>query len=113
LCFHFFITPLPQSKNKNQKNAQTPTGIMISTKKQFHLLGENQRQSSPSLTNQTLVQTKFGSTDVSSRTKDGIARNAVTEAYKKNNYKVTFGKRLNKNFAVEGSYTNYSSDAEK
>ncbi|VVM23396.1 hypothetical protein BSPWISOXPB_108 [uncultured Gammaproteobacteria bacterium] len=27
---------------------------MISTKKQFHLLGENQRQSSPSLTNQTL-----------------------------------------------------------
>ncbi|VVM24794.1 hypothetical protein BSPWISOXPB_8571 [uncultured Gammaproteobacteria bacterium] len=31
---------LPQSKNKNQKNAQTPTGIMISTKKQFHLLGE-------------------------------------------------------------------------
>ncbi|VVH64650.1 hypothetical protein BSPLISOX_2744 [uncultured Gammaproteobacteria bacterium] len=57
------------------------------------------------------VQTKFGSTDVSSRTKDGIARNAVTEAYKKNNYKVTFGKRLNKNFAVEGSYTNYSSDA--
>jgi hypothetical protein len=32
------------------------------------------------------------------------------EAYKKNNYKVTFGKRLNKNFAVEGSYTNYSSD---
>jgi hypothetical protein len=35
-------------------NAQTPTGIMISTKKQFHLLGENQRQSSPSLTNQTL-----------------------------------------------------------
>ncbi|VVH62327.1 hypothetical protein BSPWISOX_2496 [uncultured Gammaproteobacteria bacterium] len=45
---------LPQSKNKNQKNAQTPTGIMISTKKQFHLLGENQRQPSPSLTNQTL-----------------------------------------------------------
>jgi hypothetical protein len=34
---------LPQSKNKNQKNAQTPTGIMISTKKQFHLLGENQK----------------------------------------------------------------------
>jgi hypothetical protein len=27
---------------------------MISTKKQFHLLGENQRQPSPSLTNQTL-----------------------------------------------------------
>ncbi|VVM26882.1 hypothetical protein BSPWISOXPB_5563 [uncultured Gammaproteobacteria bacterium] len=26
---------------------------MISTKKQFHLLGENQRQPSPSLTNQT------------------------------------------------------------
>ncbi|SSC08942.1 hypothetical protein BTURTLESOX_124 [bacterium endosymbiont of Bathymodiolus sp. 5 South] len=45
---------IPQSKNKNQKNAQTPTGIMISTKKQFHLLGENQRQPSPSLTNQTL-----------------------------------------------------------
>jgi hypothetical protein len=34
----------------------------------------------------------------------------VTVAYKKNNYKVIFGKRLNKNFAVEGSYTNYSSD---
>ncbi len=49
---HLYL--LPQSKNKNQKNAQTPTGIMISTKKQFHLLGENQRQSSPSLTNQTL-----------------------------------------------------------
>ncbi|CAC9484878.1 hypothetical protein BPUTSESOX_1031 [uncultured Gammaproteobacteria bacterium] len=31
-------------------------------------------------------------------------------AYKKNNYKVIFGKRLNKNFAVEGSYTDYSSD---
>ena len=30
--------------------------------------------------------------------------------YKKNNYKVIFGKRLNKNFAVEGSYTDYSSD---
>jgi hypothetical protein len=28
------------------------------------------------------VQTKFGSTDVSSRTKDGIARNAVTAASK-------------------------------
>jgi hypothetical protein len=27
---------------------------MISTKKQFHPLGENQRQPSPSLTNQTL-----------------------------------------------------------
>jgi hypothetical protein len=27
---------------------------MISTKKQFHLLGENQRQPSPSLTNPTL-----------------------------------------------------------
>jgi hypothetical protein len=35
---------IPQSKNKNQKNAQTPTDIMISTKKQFHLLGEYQRQ---------------------------------------------------------------------
>jgi hypothetical protein len=34
--------------------SQTPTGIMISTKKQFHLLGEYQRQPSPSLTNQTL-----------------------------------------------------------
>jgi hypothetical protein len=43
-----------ESKNKNQKNAQIPTGIMISTKKQFHLLGEYQRQPSPSLTNQTL-----------------------------------------------------------
>jgi hypothetical protein len=43
-------------------------------------------------------------------TKSGITYNEVTEAYKKNNYKVTFGKRLNKNFAVEGSYTNYSSD---
>jgi histone deacetylase complex regulatory component SIN3 len=50
--FKHFLAP--QSKNKNQKNAQTPTGIMISTKKQFHLLGENQRQPSPSLTNQTL-----------------------------------------------------------
>jgi hypothetical protein len=45
---------LPQSKNKNQKNAQIPTDIMISTKKQFHLLGEYQRQPSPSLTIQTL-----------------------------------------------------------
>jgi hypothetical protein len=37
-----YIKYKPQSKNKNQKNAQTPTGIMISTKKQFHLLGEYQ-----------------------------------------------------------------------
>ncbi|VVH66653.1 hypothetical protein BSPLISOX_2614, partial [uncultured Gammaproteobacteria bacterium] len=57
------------------------------------------------------VQTKFGSTDVSSETNNGITLSTVSEAYKKNNYKVTFGKRLNKNFAVEGSYTNYSSDA--
>ncbi len=57
------------------------------------------------------VQTKFGSTDVSSETNNGIISSTVSEAYKKNNYKVTFGKRLNKNFAVEGSYTNYSSDA--
>jgi hypothetical protein len=56
------------------------------------------------------VQTKFGGAEVSSVTKRGITYNEVTEAYKKNNYKVTFGKRLNKNFAVEGSYTNYSSD---
>ena len=56
------------------------------------------------------VQTKFGSTDVSSETNNGITLSTVSEAYKKNNYKVTFGKRLNKNFAVEGSYTNYSSD---
>jgi hypothetical protein len=47
---------LVKNKNqKNQKNAQIPTGIMISTKKQFHLLGENQRQPSPSLTNQTFL----------------------------------------------------------
>ncbi|SHN94064.1 outer membrane beta-barrel protein [bacterium endosymbiont of Bathymodiolus sp. 5 South] len=51
------------------------------------------------------VQTKFGGAEGSVR---GITYNE--EAYKKNNYKVTFGKRLNKNFAVEGSYTNYSSD---
>jgi hypothetical protein len=47
------------------------------------------------------VQTKFGGAEVSSVTKRGITYNEVTEAYKKNNYKVTFGKRLNKNFAVE------------
>jgi hypothetical protein len=35
------------TKNRNQKNTQTPTGIMISTKKQFHSLSENQRQPSP------------------------------------------------------------------
>jgi hypothetical protein len=52
------------------------------------------------------VQTKFGSDE---GTMSGITFSE--EAYKKNNYKVTFGKRLNKNFAVEGSYTNYSSDA--
>ena len=51
------------------------------------------------------VQTKFGSDE---GTMSGITFSE--EAYKKNNYKVTFGKRLNKNFAVEGSYTNYSSD---
>jgi hypothetical protein len=42
----------------NQKNAQTPTGIMISTKKQFHLLGENQRQPSPS--NLVLAELRLG-----------------------------------------------------
>jgi outer membrane autotransporter protein len=51
------------------------------------------------------VQTKFGGDEGTVR---GITFSE--EAYKKNNYKVTFGKRLNKNFAVEGSYTNYSSD---
>jgi hypothetical protein len=30
---HLYL--IPQSKNKNQKNAQTPTGIMISTKNSF------------------------------------------------------------------------------
>jgi hypothetical protein len=40
------------------------------------------------------VQTKFGSTDVSSETNNGITLSTVSEAYKKNNYKVTFGKRL-------------------
>ena len=48
------LTPYPNPKIKTKKNTQTPTGIMISTKKQFHPLGENQRQPSPSLTNQTL-----------------------------------------------------------
>jgi hypothetical protein len=37
------------------------------------------------------VQTKFGGAEVSSVTKSGITYNEVTEAYKKNNYKVTFG----------------------
>ncbi|VVH58273.1 hypothetical protein BAZOLSSOX_1645 [uncultured Gammaproteobacteria bacterium] len=35
------------TKNRNQKNTQTPTGIMISTKKQFHPLGENQQATKP------------------------------------------------------------------
>ena len=52
-----------------------------------------------------VVQTKYASSSLSGR---GIT---VSEGgYKKNNYKVIFGKRLNKNFAVEGSYTDYSSD---
>jgi len=53
-----------------------------------------------------VVQTKFGSTG--SSTAAGITFSEG--GYKKNNYKVIFGKRLNKNFAVEGSYTDYSSD---
>ncbi|CAC9644821.1 outer membrane beta-barrel protein [bacterium endosymbiont of Bathymodiolus sp. 5 South] len=53
------------------------------------------------------VQTKFGGEG--SLTEDGITSSGVVN-YKNNNYKVIFGKRLNKNFAVEGSYTNYSSD---
>jgi hypothetical protein len=32
------------------------------------------------------VQTKFGSTDVSSETNNGITLSTVSEAYKKNNY---------------------------
>ena len=52
-----------------------------------------------------VVQTKSASASYSER---GITFNEGT--YKKNNYKVIFGKRLNKNFAVEGSYTDYSSD---
>jgi hypothetical protein len=54
-----------------------------------------------------VVQTKSGSTG--SSTAAGITFSEG--GYKKNNYKVIFGKRLNKNFAVEGSYTDYSSDA--
>jgi hypothetical protein len=34
---------------KTKKNTQTPTGIMISTKKQFHPLDENPRHSNLSL----------------------------------------------------------------
>ncbi|CAC9525619.1 hypothetical protein [uncultured Gammaproteobacteria bacterium] len=46
----------PQSKNKNQKNTQTPTGIMISTKKPFHPLGENTKDNhTPFIHNQTLL----------------------------------------------------------
>jgi hypothetical protein len=56
------------------------------------------------------VQTKFGDKSEDSSTSNGVTMSDVTGAYKKNNYKVIFGKRLNKNFAVEGSYTNYSSD---
>jgi len=52
-----------------------------------------------------VVQTKSASASFSGR---GIT--VSQGAYKKNNYKVIFGKRLNKNFAVEGSYTDYSSD---
>ncbi|CAC9499024.1 hypothetical protein [uncultured Gammaproteobacteria bacterium] len=37
----------PNPKIEIKKNTQTPTGIMISTKKKFHPLGENQRQSKP------------------------------------------------------------------
>ncbi len=58
-----------------------------------------------------VVQTKLGSASTSFSTGAGITYSEVSETYKKNNYKVIFGKRLNKNFAVEGSYTDYSSDA--
>ncbi len=58
-----------------------------------------------------VVQTKLGSASTSFSTGAGITDSEVSETYKKNNYKVIFGKRLNKNFAVEGSYTDYSSDA--
>jgi len=58
-----------------------------------------------------VVQTKIGSASTSFSTGAGITNSEVSETYKKNNYKVIFGKRLNKNFAVEGSYTDYSSDA--
>ncbi len=58
-----------------------------------------------------VVQTKIGSASTSFSTGAGITNSKVSETYKKNNYKVIFGKRLNKNFAVEGSYTDYSSDA--
>ncbi|CAB5506413.1 hypothetical protein [uncultured Gammaproteobacteria bacterium] len=58
-----------------------------------------------------VVQTKLGSASTSLSTRAGITYSEVSETYKKNNYKVIFGKRLNKNFAVEGSYTDYSSDA--
>jgi hypothetical protein len=57
-----------------------------------------------------LKQTKFGDKSEDSSTSNGVTMSDVTGAYKKNNYKVIFGKRLNKNFAVEGSYTNYSSE---
>ena len=57
-----------------------------------------------------VVQTKLGSASTSFSTGAGITYSEVSETYKKNNYKVIFGKRLNKNFAVEGSYTDYSSD---
>jgi TPR repeat protein len=42
------------------KMISSPIGIMISTKKQFHPLGENQRQLNLSLTNQTLCECKTG-----------------------------------------------------
>ena len=49
-----FLIIYPNPKIEIKKNTQTPTGIMISTKKKFRPLGKNQRQPSPSLTNQTL-----------------------------------------------------------
>ncbi|SSC09557.1 hypothetical protein BPUTEOSOX_1502, partial [thiotrophic endosymbiont of Bathymodiolus puteoserpentis (Logatchev)] len=40
-----------------QKNAQTPTGIMISTKKPLHPLGENTKDNHiPFIHNQTLLR---------------------------------------------------------